>query len=111
MTKRLCITVFIAAMGTGAFAQGTPSGDTAKGASAMSSRTAADCEKLTGAERDTCLRDARAAGDAAKKPATGATPGTSGAGTGRTTGSGTPPQASETQPGTSGAAGGKSSGY
>ncbi|MGZ5168169.1 MAG: hypothetical protein ACXWCY_12125 [Burkholderiales bacterium] len=98
MITRLCITaVAFLAISSAAFAQSTPTADPAKSAAG---RTSADCEKMSGAARATCMSDLQAADGKAKKPSTG---GTAGSGS---TGSGTAAQPSQTPPSTGGAASG-----
>jgi hypothetical protein len=96
MITRLCITaVALLAISGAAFAQSTPTEDSAKSAAG---RTLADCEKMSGAARTTCMNDLQAADGKAKKPSTGGT-----AGSGST---GTAAQPSQTPPSTGGAASG-----
>ena len=99
MITRLSITaVALLAISGAAFAQSTPTADSAKSATA---HTLADCEKMSGAARTTCMSDLKAADSKATKPSTGGTSGSGSAGSG-----GTAAQPSQTPPSTGGAASG-----
>jgi hypothetical protein len=72
MVKRVCITALASlAISGAALAQSTPTTDAPK---SVTGRTAADCEKLSSAERDVCMRDLQA-DSKAKQPSTGGTAG------------------------------------
>jgi hypothetical protein len=79
MVKRLSITVLASlAVSGAAFAQIAPTADTPK---STTGRTAADCEKLSSAARDVCMRDLQA-DSKAQQPSTGGTAGSGSSSTG-----------------------------
>ena len=98
---RVCLTMICIAFSSAALAQSTPSIDTGGSpAKAKAARTQADCEKLMGVARDTCMTEARASSDKTKQPGTG---GTSGVGGTDATGAvRTPAQPNESKPSATG---------
>ena len=90
------------AFSSAALAQSAPAMDTASPpAKTKAARTQADCEKLMGVARDTCMTEVRASSDATRQRGTGAT---SGAGSSDATGAvRTPAQPNESKPSATGA--------
>jgi hypothetical protein len=100
MVKRLCMTAVACLVISGAaLAQSTPTADAPKSATG---RTSADCDKLSDAARDVCMRDLQAADGKAKQPSTGGTAGSGGS----SSSGGTAAQPRQTAPSSGGATGG-----